>query len=199
MLGSYESSESEPEAAAGGDAGLQAAVMASGEEAVASSEESDQDGVVDVVRLPSATAAFASVDEDDLGFKKFAAAKAKERRVRAHTMSLDRITAASVATLRGQGWQPSQAATDAALPLAVAETFRQATEMNDATSVKRNVEDGVGEGNADADKGNGGKGKGKMTVKERTKLKRFKGQSGEDHSGRVWKPEVWMQMRAQFD
>jgi len=37
------------------------------------------------------------------------------------------------------------------------------------------------------------------SAKERTKQKRLKGQSGEDHSGRQWKPEEWMKMRQQFD
>lgn len=38
-----------------------------------------------------------------------------------------------------------------------------------------------------------------MTTKERTKLKRAKGQSGEDHNGRTWKPEAMMQMRQDYD
>eukprot|EP00913_Durusdinium_trenchii_P008660 g8134.t1 len=40
-----------------------------------------------------------------------------------------------------------------------------------------------------------GKGKGKGKMSELTRLKRFKGQSGIDHNGKVWKPEIWMQMR----
>lgn len=35
----------------------------------------------------------------------------------------------------------------------------------------------------------------KMTVKEKERLKRFKGQS----SHKEWKPELWMQLRQQFD
>jgi len=44
-----------------------------------------------------------------------------------------------------------------------------------------------------------GKGKDKMSVKDRTKLKRMKGQSGEDHAGRTWKPEEWMKLRQDYD
>lgn len=38
-----------------------------------------------------------------------------------------------------------------------------------------------------------------MSTKDRTKLKRAKGQSGEDHNGRVWKPQIMMDMRANYD
>jgi len=37
------------------------------------------------------------------------------------------------------------------------------------------------------------------SVKDRTKQKRLKGQSGEDHAGRQWKPDEWMKMRQEFD
>jgi len=142
-----------------------------------SGEDDEAEGAANVggARLPSAAAAFASVEEDDLEFKKFERAQKKEKRIRSHEMSLDRIPAMASATLRGQGWDPTAEASVAAHPEAASESVQQ--------------------GPDDAK----GKGKGKMTVKERTKLKRFKGQSGEDHSGRVWKPEAWMNLRAQFD
>ena len=53
--------------------------------------------------------------------------------------------------------------------------------------------------------GEKGKGKGKkrvedgMSVQDKTKIKRMKGQSGEDHNGRVWKPQLYMDMRANYD
>jgi len=129
--------------------------------------------------LPSAGKVFASMGTEDLAFKKFADAAEKRKRVGAHAMSMDRVPAASAKTLRGQGWDPSAAAAKPEI------------------GGDRRDEDAAAEsGAADGEKGFG---KGKMTHKERTKLKRFKGQSGVDHSGRTWKPEAWMNMRAQFD
>ncbi|KAF4694977.1 hypothetical protein FOZ63_009545 [Perkinsus olseni] len=39
----------------------------------------------------------------------------------------------------------------------------------------------------------------RYSTKDRTRLKRFKGQSGEDHAGRSWKPDLWMKMRNEYD
>eukprot|EP00931_Biecheleriopsis_adriatica_P107554 TRINITY_DN81891_c0_g1_i1.p1 TRINITY_DN81891_c0_g1~~TRINITY_DN81891_c0_g1_i1.p1 ORF type:complete len:198 (-),score=76.09 TRINITY_DN81891_c0_g1_i1:62-655(-) len=148
-------------------------------------EEEDEDAAS---KLTSAAKAFKTLDalgQEGLGFKKFEKDQAKNRKVRAHAMSLDRVTAASAASLRGQGWSPSADAKDAQLPPAAAE--------GDAGS-KRPAEANEGGGG-----GKGKDGKGKMSVKELTRLKRFKGQSGIDHNGKTWKPEIWMQMRQQFD
>eukprot|EP00397_Hematodinium_sp_SG-2012_P068460 GEMP01111318.1.p1 GENE.GEMP01111318.1~~GEMP01111318.1.p1 ORF type:complete len:129 (+),score=38.27 GEMP01111318.1:264-650(+) len=41
--------------------------------------------------------------------------------------------------------------------------------------------------------------KAQMSIKDRTKIKRIKGQSGEEHAGRTWKPDEWMKMRQEFD
>merc|ERR1712107_610333 len=119
--------------------------------------------------------------KDGLEFKKYEKDQAKRTKARAHAMSLDRVTSASAASLRGQGWAPTADAKDSALP----------TEAADEGSNKRPAETSAGDGK--------GGGKGKMSVKELTKLKRFKGQSGIDHNGKVGKPEIWMQMRLQFD
>lgn len=37
------------------------------------------------------------------------------------------------------------------------------------------------------------------SVKEKTKAKRLKGQSGEEHMGRTWKPESMIRLRQEFD
>eukprot|EP00434_Breviolum_minutum_P040978 symbB.v1.2.036437.t1/scaffold5143.1/size30454/2 len=143
-------------------------------------EDEDEDEAAD--KLTSAAKAFKSLNalgDEALGFKKFAKDRAKTDRVRLHTMSLDRVTSASASTLRGQGWNPGAEAKEAVIPEEVA--------------VKRPRDDEEEDG-----KGKG-KGKGKMSVKELTRLKRFKGQSGIDHNGKMWKPEIWMQMRNEFD
>lgn len=161
-------------------------------------DEDEDDGSEEAAQhrrpLPSVGAAFAAIGKEDLKFKKFAQAKEKQRRVRAHTMSLDGVPATSAATLRGQGWQPTTAGANDALPSEAAAAAAPAGE-------KRPAEHEEAAGSAAAAEGEGGKGKakGKMTTKEKTKLKRFKGQSGADHSGRMWKPEVWMKIRQEFD
>ena len=83
--------------------------------------------------------------------------------------SQDRVTSASAATLRGQAWQPEAKGKEAVIP---------------EVAVKRPRDD-----EETGEKGKG-KGKGKMSVKELTNLKRFKGPSGLDHNGKVWKPEA---------
>mmetsp|Transcript_54667 Transcript_54667/g.158767 ORF Transcript_54667/g.158767 Transcript_54667/m.158767 type:complete len:210 (+) Transcript_54667:15-644(+) len=174
--------------------GVQDGAGGEGDEHEESEEEDGGIGADGDKPLPSAGAAFASVGEDGLEFKKFAAAKERTRRVQAHTMSLDRVAAASAATLRSQGWQPASAS-GSAMP----QQARGAGEAEATLGEKRTLA-----ADADASAGYpGGKGKGKgkdgMSVKEKTRLKRFKGQSGEDHSGRMWKPEVWMKIRQEFD
>mmetsp|Transcript_115208 Transcript_115208/g.325538 ORF Transcript_115208/g.325538 Transcript_115208/m.325538 type:complete len:186 (+) Transcript_115208:107-664(+) len=161
-----------------------------GESEESSEGSSEGSGADAKGRLPSADAAFASVGEASLQFKKFAAAKAKERRVRAHSMSMDRVMSVSSATLRGQGWQPTAAAKEAALPPDEGGSGAApgAGDVASSGGEKRPAQD--------SEKG---RGKGGMTIKEKTKMKRFKGQSGEDHSGRMWKPETMMQFRAEFD
>ncbi|PHJ22427.1 hypothetical protein CSUI_003731 [Cystoisospora suis] len=51
------------------------------------------------------------------------------------------------------------------------------------------------DGSGDIQTGSGGEKRKAMTIKEREKLKRQKGQSS--HS--TWKPELWMQLRQQYD
>lgn len=147
-------------------------------------EEDDDDADETADKLTSASKAFKALNalgDEALGFKKFAKDRAKTDRVRLHTMSLDRVTSASAATLRGQGWNPGAEGKEAVIPEEVA--------------VKRPRDDEE----ETKGKGKGKEGKGKMSVKELTRLKRFKGQSGIDHNGKVWKPEIWMQMRNEFD
>ncbi|CAK9060190.1 unnamed protein product [Durusdinium trenchii] len=86
-------------------------------------EEEDEDADEDEDKLTSASKAFKALDalgEEALAFKKFADNRAKTDRVRLHTMSLDRVTSASAATLRGQGWHPGSEAKDAVIPEEVA-------------------------------------------------------------------------------
>mmetsp|Transcript_56294 Transcript_56294/g.132027 ORF Transcript_56294/g.132027 Transcript_56294/m.132027 type:complete len:200 (-) Transcript_56294:38-637(-) len=157
-------------------------------------EEEDEEDDEESDRLTSAAKAFKSLrkmGEEALSFKKFEKDHAKTDRVRSHQMSLDRVTSASAATLRGQGWLPGADAKEAVLPSEIG-VKRRADEQEGEVELK-------GRGKGQEKGGDKGKGKGKMTVKELTKLKRFKGQSGLDHNGKVWKPEIWMQMRNEFD
>mmetsp|Transcript_126108 Transcript_126108/g.223342 ORF Transcript_126108/g.223342 Transcript_126108/m.223342 type:complete len:174 (+) Transcript_126108:135-656(+) len=173
MLGGYDSDDSEKE---GSEPKAETAVEAGDEDEAEEEEESEEEDSDGEKKLPSASAAFKSVNKSGLEFKKFAAAKARERRVRSHEKMLERVPSASAASLRGQDSAPA--------------TKRPAEESLE----------GADAGDEEGGKG-GGKGKkgDKMSVKERTRLKRIKGQSGIDHNGRVWKPEVWMQIRQQFD
>eukprot|EP00416_Gambierdiscus_australes_P036455 CAMPEP_0171098076 /NCGR_PEP_ID=MMETSP0766_2-20121228/47919_1 /TAXON_ID=439317 /ORGANISM="Gambierdiscus australes, Strain CAWD 149" /LENGTH=192 /DNA_ID=CAMNT_0011557375 /DNA_START=128 /DNA_END=703 /DNA_ORIENTATION=+ len=192
MLRGYESSDSSDTlgVADGQNGPGGAGVVLEGTKASGKSEASGSDAASDdegpgaagaVGRLPSAAAAFEAMSEDDLGFKQFAAANERQRRVHVQAMGLERVTAASSATLRGQGWQ-LPAEVSAPLSSLNEQAPRRSADSGEAAAV------GAAQNSASQD---GSKGKGKMTVKERTRLKRFKGQSGEDHSGRMWKPEVW--------
>ncbi|CAJ1368294.1 unnamed protein product [Effrenium voratum] len=150
-----------------------------GEESEDSEDEEGGD------KLPSASKAFKTLNamgEEGLSFKKHEKERGKKDRVRMHQMSLDRVTTASAATLRGQGWLPGNDAKQAVLPEEVAGKRPRGDEEEKANESKGQ-----------------GKGKGKMSVKDLTKLKRFKGQSGLDHNGKTWKPEIWMTMRQEYD
>ncbi|CAJ1380934.1 unnamed protein product [Effrenium voratum] len=152
---------------------------AEGEESEDSEDEEGGD------KLPSASKAFKTLNamgEEGLSFKKHEKERGKKDRVRMHQMSLDRVTTASAATLRGQGWLPGNDAKQAVLPEEVAGKRPRGDEEEKANESKGQ-----------------GKGKGKMSVKDLTKLKRFKGQSGLDHNGKTWKPEIWMTMRQEYD
>ncbi|CAK0828552.1 unnamed protein product [Prorocentrum cordatum] len=202
MLGGYASSASdegaEP-AAAADTAGSGSEAEAQGGDAAADKdddgeedEESEEDEGTGGGVLPSAGTAFAKMGEAELGFKKFAKDKEKQRRFKDHAIRLDRIMAASASSMRKSGWQPGQEAKAALIPgeAAGGPPKKRAAEADDAPAAG---------GAAPAAKG-GGKGeKGKMSVKDKTRLKRAKGQSGEDHSGRMWKPESWMKIRQEFD
>eukprot|EP00928_Gymnodinium_smaydae_P025261 TRINITY_DN20180_c0_g4_i2.p3 TRINITY_DN20180_c0_g4~~TRINITY_DN20180_c0_g4_i2.p3 ORF type:complete len:188 (-),score=67.04 TRINITY_DN20180_c0_g4_i2:1738-2301(-) len=187
MLGGGYSSDSDSQAekADGAEEGEEEVPIAGESEEEEASEASGE--AARAAKLPSVKSAFASLGEDGLEFKKFAAAKAKARRVRAHEESVsgpERVIAASASSLRSGGHKVSREE-DVATAMAAAEG-----------GTKRPADEKADEGK--------GKGKGKdkdghMTHKERTKLKRFKGQSGEDHSGRMWKPESWMKIRQEFD
>mmetsp|Transcript_50078 Transcript_50078/g.79278 ORF Transcript_50078/g.79278 Transcript_50078/m.79278 type:complete len:172 (-) Transcript_50078:65-580(-) len=168
--GGYDDSDSEEqgEGQVAGNAEEQTNACEAEEE---ESEEESDDDPAGGKRLPSAKKAF-TLGEDSLEFKKFASAQARQQRVRAaESEKLDRVPAASAATLRSQN---------------SAEKRPAETEANAETN------------ESEAGKG-GGKDKGKMSVKERTRIKRLKGQSGIDHNGKVWKPEVWMKIRQEFD
>ncbi|CAE8589849.1 unnamed protein product [Polarella glacialis] len=102
-------------------------------------------------------------------------------------MSLDRVMSSSAASLRGQGWSSGADATASALPSASGEAAASESKSDEAGDGK---DDGKGKGK--------GK-KGKLSVKDQTKIKRTKGQSGVDHNGLFWKPEAWMKMRQDFD
>mmetsp|Transcript_23045 Transcript_23045/g.42459 ORF Transcript_23045/g.42459 Transcript_23045/m.42459 type:complete len:176 (-) Transcript_23045:57-584(-) len=175
MLGQYESdSDSDAPVDAESKGLTEAAALREKPEDEESEEESEEEDEAEEgksKRLPSASKAFATMQEAELGFKQFANAKEERRKVKAAADRHERVPAASAATLREQVGQ-----------------VKRSTPDEDAAQ--------------DSADGKGGKGKGKdkgMTVKDRTRLKRIKGQSGIDHNGKVWKPEAWMQMRNEFD
>ncbi|CAE7638025.1 mok14, partial [Symbiodinium necroappetens] len=93
-----------------------------------------------------------------LSFKKFEKDHKKTDRVRSHQMSLDRVTSASAATLRGQGWLPGADAKEAVLPSEIG-VKRRADEQEGEVELK-------GRGKGQEKGGDKGKGKGKMTVKD---------------------------------
>merc|ERR1719487_1147029 len=110
--------------------------------------------------------------EAGLEFKKFEKTKAKQQRVQRTAAKEERVPAASAETLRSQQAAPG----------------------------KRPAEDEDAGEKSSEGKGKGkGKDKDGMSVKERTRLKRMKGQSGVDHNGKMCKPEVWMKIRQEFD
>mmetsp|Transcript_43061 Transcript_43061/g.96941 ORF Transcript_43061/g.96941 Transcript_43061/m.96941 type:complete len:169 (-) Transcript_43061:187-693(-) len=162
-------SDSDSEAPAADAAAVRKEDEESEEESADDDEEVENDKSK---KLPSAQNAFASMQEAELGFKQFAKGREEQRRVKAAADRQDRVPAASAATLREQVGQ-----------------------------VKRPVPEDDTDNGGDGKGGGKGKavGKNKDSVKDRTKLKRIKGQSGLDHNGKVWKPEAWMQMRNEFD
>eukprot|EP00933_Yihiella_yeosuensis_P013870 TRINITY_DN12650_c0_g1_i1.p2 TRINITY_DN12650_c0_g1~~TRINITY_DN12650_c0_g1_i1.p2 ORF type:complete len:186 (-),score=72.78 TRINITY_DN12650_c0_g1_i1:56-613(-) len=185
MLGSrYNESSEEDEDEKGNEEKAEGAEEAD-EDDEEEEEEDEDDDEVTTGKLPSASSAFGSMSKDSLEFKKFEANVRKQKKVRNQAMSMERVHAASAASLRSAGYEPAAAATPA-VPDASAES---------SSGTKRTIEETESGGG----KGKGKDGKGKMNVKDRTKIKRMKGQSGIDHNGTTWKPEAWMTMRQQFD
>ncbi|EER06164.1 hypothetical protein Pmar_PMAR008296 [Perkinsus marinus ATCC 50983] len=136
------------------------------------------EGADDGSGLPSFDSVFEAVREEDLTYKKFHAAKSRE--IAAFDLVKEREEARKRAEAQKR-IEESQQVTDGGKVEGDVPREESARPTFSSMS-KRERQDSQ-----------------RYSSKDRTRLKRFKGQSGEDHAGRSWKPELWMKMRNDYD
>ncbi|KAF4679839.1 hypothetical protein FOZ63_000153 [Perkinsus olseni] len=133
--------------------------------------------------LPSFNSIFNAVGEDDLTYKKFVASKS--RKIAPFDLAEEREVARRRAAEQKRIEEVHQV-TDGEKPL----TKDIGQEGNGSPGNRPTFNSMSKRERHDAQR---------YSTKDRTRLKRFKGQSGEDHAGRSWKPDVWMKMRNEYD